>query len=92
MLMNGSCFSFGASEMTLGSLSTARRGFWGLRPLMTALAEPGPAADAQNALQEFERLQCPGVPTVVVNGQRFFGKDRVDWAVEACRVLISGPA
>ena len=43
--------------------------------LMTGLAEPGPAREVRNALAEFERLQCPGVPTVVVNGQRFFGKD-----------------
>jgi 2-hydroxychromene-2-carboxylate isomerase len=59
----------------------------GLDPerLMTALAAPGPAAEARAALAEFERLQCPGVPTVVVNGQRFFGKDRVDWAAELCR-------
>jgi 2-hydroxychromene-2-carboxylate isomerase len=59
----------------------------GLDPegLMTAAAEPGPAAEARNALQEFERLQCPGVPTVIVDGQRFFGKDRVDWVVDACR-------
>lgn len=44
-----------------------------------------PEAEVRNALDEFERLRCPGVPTVVVNGQRFFGKDRVDWAVEACQ-------
>src|SRR4051794_28116672 len=59
----------------------------GLDPdrLTAALAEPGPAAEARAALAEFERLQCPGVPTVIVDGQRFFGKDRVDWAVETCR-------
>lgn len=59
----------------------------GLDPehLMTALAAPGPAAEARNALQEFERLQCPGVPTVIVGGQRFFGKDRVDWVADICR-------
>jgi len=53
--------------------------------LMSALAEPGPAAAVRSALQEFEHLQCPGVPTVIVNGQRFFRKDRVDWVVDACR-------
>jgi len=53
--------------------------------LMMTLAEPGPGGEARNALEEFERLQCPGVPTVVVNGQRYFGKDRVDWAIDACR-------
>jgi 2-hydroxychromene-2-carboxylate isomerase len=53
--------------------------------LMRALAEPGPAQEVRRALADFERLQCPGVPTVVVNGQRFFGKDRVDWVAEFCR-------
>jgi 2-hydroxychromene-2-carboxylate isomerase len=59
----------------------------GLEPdhLMMRLAEPGPGQEARDALAEFDRLRCPGVPTVVVNGQRFFGKDRVDWVVEACR-------
>jgi 2-hydroxychromene-2-carboxylate isomerase len=59
----------------------------GLDPerLMTELAEPGPAEEMRNALGEFERLQCPGVPTILVNGQRFFGKDRVDWVAEICR-------
>jgi 2-hydroxychromene-2-carboxylate isomerase len=61
----------------------------GLDPerLMTALAGPGPVVKAQSALEEFERLQSPGVPTVVVNGRRYFGRDRIDWAVDACRAL-----
>ena len=65
----------------------------GLDPddLMVKLAEPGPAGEVRNALNEFERLRCPGVPTVVVNGQRYFGKDRVDWAVDASRAC-SAPA
>jgi 2-hydroxychromene-2-carboxylate isomerase len=59
----------------------------GLDPdqLMIMLAEPGPGAEVRAALEEFERLRCPGVPTVVVNGQRYFGKDRVDWVAEICR-------
>jgi 2-hydroxychromene-2-carboxylate isomerase len=59
----------------------------GLDPdqLMIMLAEPGPGAEVRAALEEFERLRCPGVPTVVVNGQRYFGKDRVDWGAEICR-------
>jgi 2-hydroxychromene-2-carboxylate isomerase len=59
----------------------------GLEPdhLMTRLAEPDPGQEARDALAEFDRLRCPGVPTVVVNGQRFFGKDRVDWVVDTCR-------
>ena len=59
----------------------------GLDPkhLMAALNEPGPAAKMRSALEEFERLQCPGVPTVIVDGRRFFGKDRVDWVADFCR-------
>ena len=59
----------------------------GLDPddLMMRLAEPGPGQEGRAALEEFDRLRCPGVPTVVVNGQRYFGKDRVDWVVDACR-------
>jgi len=73
----------------------------GLDPdhLMARLAEPGPGGEVRDALDEFERLQCPGVPTVVVYsqryfgtnpvvyGQRFFGKDRVDWVVDICRAV-----
>jgi 2-hydroxychromene-2-carboxylate isomerase len=62
----------------------------GLDPerLMTQLAEPGPGKELRTALTEFERQQCPGVPTVVVNGQRFFGKDRVDWVAETFRATL----
>jgi len=65
----------------------------GLDPdnLIIRLAEPGPGEEAREALAEFEQLRCPGVPTIVVNGQRYFGKDRVDWAIDACREF-SGPA
>jgi 2-hydroxychromene-2-carboxylate isomerase len=65
----------------------------GLDPdhLMTRVGEPGPGEEARVALEEFERLRCPGVPTVVVNGQRYFDKDRVDWVAEICRAR-SGPA
>jgi 2-hydroxychromene-2-carboxylate isomerase len=58
--------------------------------LMPALNEPGPAAEARSALEEFERLQCPGVPTVIVDGRRFFGKDRVDWMADFCRAQDVG--
>lgn len=65
----------------------------GLDPnhLMTKSGEPGPGEEARAALKEFEQLRWPGVPTVVVNGQRYFGKDRVNWAVDAYRAC-SGPA
>jgi 2-hydroxychromene-2-carboxylate isomerase len=65
--------------------SAGRRAGIGPYDLMAKLAKPGPGSEAQAALSEFERLGCPGVPTVVVNGQRYFGKDRVDWVVETCR-------
>jgi hypothetical protein len=31
------------------------------------------------ALNEYEQFGCPGVPTWVIQGERFWGKDRVDW-------------
>ncbi len=43
----------------------------------------GPGREVRAALAEFDRLQCPGVPTFVLAGERFFGKDRVDWLVAA---------
>jgi 2-hydroxychromene-2-carboxylate isomerase len=39
------------------------------------------------SLQDFERDQCPGVPTWVLNGERFWGKDRVDMLVERINSL-----
>jgi 2-hydroxychromene-2-carboxylate isomerase len=30
------------------------------------------------------------VPTFVVDGERFFGKDRVDWVIDACRARMRG--
>ena len=52
--------------------------------LLTAAALKGPAIKAGAALRDFDRHACPGVPTVVVEDKRFFGKDRVEWIVEAC--------
>jgi len=60
--------------------------------LMTRLAEPRPEVEVRNAIEKFERLRCPGVPTVVVIGQRFFGKDRVDWVFDASLALASRSA
>jgi 2-hydroxychromene-2-carboxylate isomerase len=39
------------------------------------------------ALAAFDRDACPGIPTWVVEGERFFGKDRVDWLEAKVRVL-----
>lgn len=69
----------------------ARRAGLDAEKLMTGIGEPGPGEQAREALAEFERLRCPGVPTIVVNGQRYFGKDRVNWAIDACRAFL-GPA
>jgi 2-hydroxychromene-2-carboxylate isomerase len=46
-----------------------------------------PGAEARSALREFEAHACPGVPTVIVEDERFFGKDRVDWVLEVCQRL-----
>jgi 2-hydroxychromene-2-carboxylate isomerase len=55
----------------------------GLEP--TALLEramgPEGAALAREALAAFDRDEVPGVPTWMVKGKRFWGKDRVDWLV-----------
>lgn len=65
----------------------------GLDPdrLMIRLADPGTAEEARAALAEFERLQCPGVPTVIIDGRRFFGKDRVEWVADICRGNRASP-
>lgn len=39
-------------------------------------------AMVSRSLEGFERDQCPGVPTWILNGERFWGKDRVDMLVE----------
>ena len=51
--------------------------------LMAAAEGSGPRADARAALDAFDAHACPGVPTIVVGSERFFGKDRVEWAVAA---------
>lgn len=51
--------------------------------LLAAVEAEEPAAEARAALRDFDARACPGVPTVLVRNQRFFGKDRVEWAVEA---------
>lgn len=47
------------------------------------------ATEAWGALEEFLTAECPGVPTVLVNGERFFGKDRVDWILKRCKELTT---
>jgi 2-hydroxychromene-2-carboxylate isomerase len=52
----------------------------GLDPgeLWTKLNGEEPARQARAALAGFDADHCPGVPTWVVDGQRFWGKDRVE--------------
>jgi 2-hydroxychromene-2-carboxylate isomerase len=67
--------------------AAARAGIDG-EALLAAAAGEQPAAAARQALYDFDAHACPGVPTVLVEGERFFGKDRVDWALAACRRQI----
>lgn len=53
--------------------------------LLAAAGAEQPGEQARAALADFDAWGCPGVPTVVVGGERFFGKDRIDWILEACR-------
>jgi 2-hydroxychromene-2-carboxylate isomerase len=58
-----------------------------------ALLTRASGEDAKHALDEalaaFDADRCPGVPTWVVNNERFFGKDRVDWLVDRVRSLVA---
>jgi 2-hydroxychromene-2-carboxylate isomerase len=40
---------------------------------------------ARAALEAFDALECPGVPTFVLEGQRYWGKDRVTEVLEEVR-------
>ncbi len=44
------------------------------------------AVDA--ALAAFDRDGCPGIPTWVVEAERFWGKDRVDWLAASVRAHL----
>lgn len=49
--------------------------------LLVALEADAPGEESRRALADFDRIGCPGVPTFVRDGARFFGKDRLDWLV-----------
>ena len=51
--------------------------------------EPEPGRLLGEALAAFDRLLCPGTPTFVVDGERFWGKDRVDWMADAVRRAVA---
>ena len=40
------------------------------------------------SLSDFEADQCPGVPTWILNGERFWGKDRLDLLIETIKEQI----
>jgi 2-hydroxychromene-2-carboxylate isomerase len=44
---------------------------------------------AHDALAAFDRDEAPGVPTWVINGKRFWGKDRVEWMVQEVKHLLT---
>ncbi len=43
----------------------------------------------REALAAFDRDECPGVPTWIVRGQRFWGKDRVEFLAHTVRELVA---
>lgn len=47
------------------------------------------AVEAWAAVEDFLAAECPGVPTVMIRGERFFGKDRVDWIFNRCKELTA---
>ena len=57
-----------------------------IRPLIARPSLGGEALgqNARAALRAFDVHAYPGVPTVVIEGGRFFGKDRLDWIKVAC--------
>jgi 2-hydroxychromene-2-carboxylate isomerase len=63
----------------------------GLEPegLMATLAGDEARERAREALRAFDEARCPGVPTWVFRGQRFWGKDRVEFLAYAVRKAMS---
>lgn len=60
--------------------------------LLAAAMERGPGEMLEQALHAFDRDGCPGVPTWVLDGERFWGKDRVDWLVARIGERTGAPA
>ena len=59
--------------------------------LLAVAAGDGPRRMLAASLEAFDNVGCPGVPTWVVNGERFWGKDRVEWLVARVRELLEDP-
>lgn len=62
----------------------------GLDPdaLVSAALERGPGRALEASLAAFDDAGGPGVPTWVVDGELFWGKDRVQWMTDRLRVLL----
>jgi 2-hydroxychromene-2-carboxylate isomerase len=62
----------------------------GLNPnqLIAQALEPATRQLLDASLVAFEQDQCPGVPTWVCHGERFWGKDRVEWLAERVKALL----
>lgn len=60
--------------------AASRAGLDGAR-LLERLRDDDVGGEARAALGAFLRAACPGVPTFLVGGRRYYGKDRVDWAL-----------
>jgi 2-hydroxychromene-2-carboxylate isomerase len=58
------------------------------RVLSRAFSDPV-GAELRAALADFDHWECPGIPTWVVRGERFWGKDRVEWLAECVRRLTA---
>jgi 2-hydroxychromene-2-carboxylate isomerase len=61
----------------------------GLDPDALLADARGPLAGARlaEAVATFDRDRCPGVPTWVLNGERYWGKDRASWLADRVRAL-----
>ena len=66
----------------------------GLDPaaLLQRAREPEMQRAVGAALTAFDRDGCPGIPTWIVEGERFWGKDRVEWLAAAVRTHLKRAA
>jgi 2-hydroxychromene-2-carboxylate isomerase len=53
--------------------------------LLERLRDDAVGDEGRGAVADFLHAACPGVPTFVVDGRRYYGKDRVDWALDGDR-------
>ena len=93
--LDGALFRAGYVDLTdVNDESVVRRAIEsaGLEPDDLLARANGPEAQRllDAALADFDRLACPGTPTFVFEGERFWGKDRVDWLADAVRRRIAG--